>query len=243
MKTERRAPVSELHSLFPLLCGIAGSVCFAVSDWLMLYGNSAHSGSLFWLTQGVVEIAPWRNALAMMLAFPGTVLDGIALFSLEREIRMPRDKARWRALVAFGLTPWMALHLFCIMILYLFRWLTFNGFAEAALPACEALFAHLSFLVPVCMVLMVPPFVCWFHLQLAGKTAFPRGMAWTNMLLVYALLSVVKMLLPESAFRLGFTNALMNESMLLWFALMGWWKIKTQREGRKSGTLAERCGL
>ena len=45
---------------------------------------------------------------------------------------------------AFGLTPWMCLHLFYIMILYLYTWMTGYGYADAALPACEALFDHLS---------------------------------------------------------------------------------------------------
>lgn len=45
---------------------------------------------------------------------------------------------------AFGLTLWMCLHLFYIMILYLYTWMTGYGYADAALPACEALFDHLS---------------------------------------------------------------------------------------------------
>ena len=33
---------------------------------------------------------------------------------------------------AFGLTPWMCLHLFYIMILYLYTWMTGHGYADDA---------------------------------------------------------------------------------------------------------------
>ena len=56
---------------------------------------------------------------------------------------------------AFGLTPWMCLHLFYIMILYLYTWMTGYGYADAALPACEALFDHLSWVIIVSEVVIL----------------------------------------------------------------------------------------
>ena len=50
-----------------------GCLCFGSGDWLMLYGDTAHDGSVYWLTQGAVKIPAWRNTLAMALAFPGLV--------------------------------------------------------------------------------------------------------------------------------------------------------------------------
>lgn len=49
---------------------------------------------------------------------------------------------------------------------------------------------------------------------------FPRWMALRNPLIFYALLKLVTMLMPDSAFRLAFANGLMSESMALWFAGM-----------------------
>lgn len=122
-----------------MICGILGCFCYGGGDWLMMYGDTAHSGKLIWLTQGVAQIPAWRNGLAMMLAFPGIVLYGIALFYLGALIREEKQRKIYHYLNAFGLTPWMCLHLFYIMILYLYAWLMNNGYAEAALPACEAL--------------------------------------------------------------------------------------------------------
>lgn len=67
-----------------MLCGILGCLCYGSGDWLMIYGNTAYSGKLFWLTDGVAQIQAWRNSLAMVLAFPGIIFYGIALFYLER---------------------------------------------------------------------------------------------------------------------------------------------------------------
>ena len=67
---------------------------------------------------------------------------------------------------------------------------------------------------------MLPVFFYWFYLQIAGRTVFAKGMAFTNVLIIFAVLKLVAILIPESAFRLGFTNGLMSESMVLWFAIM-----------------------
>ena len=66
-----------------LICGMLGCLCYGGGDWLMLYGNPAHHGTLSWLTEGVAAMPPWRFNLAMALAFPGIILYGIALFAVQ----------------------------------------------------------------------------------------------------------------------------------------------------------------
>ena len=207
-----------------LLCGMLGCLCYGAGDWLMMYGNPAYHGTLSWLTEGVATIPQWRFNLAMALAFPGIILYGIALFAAETYIREEKHRKVYHWLNAFGLTPWIALHLFYVMILTLFAWMHRNGYAAAALPFCEGLSRQLSWLVPVSEGVMLPVFLYWFWLQVSEKTVFPRWMALTNVLAIYAVLKGVSLLLPVSAFRLGFTNGLMSESMILWFGIMLIWE-------------------
>lgn len=37
--------------------GMVGCLCFGGGDWLMIYGNTAHTGEIYWLTQGVIGIS------------------------------------------------------------------------------------------------------------------------------------------------------------------------------------------
>lgn len=203
-----------------LFCGMLGCLCYGGGDWLMLYGDPSYAGSLSWLTAGVAGIPQWRFNLAMALAFPGIVLYGVALFAVENYIRTERDRRIYHYLNAFGLTPWIALHLFYIMILTLFSWMNTNGYAADSLAICEGLYAQLSWLVPVSEALMLPVFIFWFYLQIRGRTEFPKCMAFTNVLIIFTLLKGLTMLMPVSAFRLGFTNGLMSESMIIWFGIM-----------------------
>ena len=203
-----------------LLCGILGCLCYGCGDWLMIYGDPSHSGFLSWLTTGVAGIPRWRFGFAMALAFPGIILYGVALFAVERYIRAERDRRIYHYLNAFGLTPWIALHLFYIMILTLFSWMNTNGYASDSLAVCEGLYAQLSWLVPVSEALMLPVFIFWFYLQISGRTEFPKWMAFTSVLIIFALLKGLTMLMSVSAFRLGFTNGLMSESMIIWFGIM-----------------------
>lgn len=202
-----------------LICGILGCFCFGCGDWLMIYGDTAHSGNLYWLTNGVAEIAPWRNSLAMFLSFPGIILYGIALFAVANFINNNKEQKVYKTLTTFGLTPWLCLHLFYIMIMYAFAWMNSNGYSDASLAVAEALYSHLSWIVILSEVFMLPPFIYWFWLQIRKKTIFSRGTAFTNVLVIYALLYIVKMLLPDSPFKIGFTNGLMSESMLIWFMI------------------------
>lgn len=206
--------------IISFISGMLGCICFGTGDWLMIYGDTAYSGGLYWLTEGAADIAPWRNFLAMLLAFPGIIFYGAGLFAAGKFITDRRDAKIYRVLNIFGLTPWLCLHLFYIMILYLFSWMTNNGCADAALPSCEALFSHLSWVIMLSEAFMLPPFIWWFVLQIRGKTVFPRGMAFTNVLVIYGILYLIKCLMPDTPFRLGFTNGLMSESMIIWFAIM-----------------------
>ena len=195
---ENKEGFSKKGLALAMICGILGCLCYGGGDWLMVYGDTAHSGKLFWLTQGVIQIAPWRNSLAMLLAFPGILCYGIALFYLEKFIKEEKERKIYHYLNAFGLTPWMCLHLFYIMILYLYSWMNGNGYQEAALPV----------------------FLYWFYLVVRGKTTLPRWMAAGNVLVFYGVLSVVKSMLPDTPFRIGFTNGLMSESMIFFFILI-----------------------
>lgn len=203
-----------------LICGLLGCLCFGGGDWLMIYGDPSCSGTISWLTVGTAVIPQWRYNLAMAMAFPGIMFYGIALFAVENYIAGEKERRVYHYLNAFGLTPWIALHLFYIMILVLFSWMNANGFAAEALTVCEGLFSRLSWLVPVSEMLMLPVFLYWFYLQITGKTVFPKAMAFTNELILFAILKGISLLLPVSVFRLGFTNGLMSESMILWFGFM-----------------------
>ncbi len=64
-------------------------------------------------------------------------------------------------------------------------------------------------------------------------TAFPKPFAFTNVLIFFGLLKGVTMLMPDNAFRLAFTNGLMSESMIIWFAIILIFEIRRDRKVQK----------
>lgn len=119
-----------------LLCGLLGCLCFGGGDWLMVYNTDpTASGSLYWLTDGIAAIAPWRNALAMALSFPGILLYGVALLGVSPLICAEKERHIYRLLHFFGLTPQLCLRLFYIMLLHLFARMHGSGYADTVLPA------------------------------------------------------------------------------------------------------------
>jgi hypothetical protein len=213
-KTEKK------YLILAVLCGFLGCLCYGSGDWLMMYGNPAHSGELSWLTDGVAAIPSWRNSLSMLVAFPGIIFYGIALFYLGTMIKDEKEKNIYHYLNAFGLTPWMCLHIFYVMILYLYAWMNGNGYGSLAYETCEALYSHLSWVTVLCEAFMLPVFVYWFYVVVRGKTILPKWVAFTNVLIIFWVLEVIKPFMPESSFKMGFTNGLMSESMVLFFAVI-----------------------
>ncbi len=69
-----------------------GCIFFGLGDWLMIYGDPSYSGELFFLTKGTSIIPMWRYTLAMALAYPGIILYGVALFSVEHFICHDKEK-------------------------------------------------------------------------------------------------------------------------------------------------------
>ena len=49
------------------------------------------------------------------------------------------------------------------------------------------------------------------------ETVYPKAFSFTNILIIYAVFYIIKLLLPDSPFRIGFANGLMSESMVIWF--------------------------
>ena len=54
--------MTKKKSIIMLICGILGCICFGYGDWLMIYGDVTHMGSLYWLTSGTTQIpeSPFR---------------------------------------------------------------------------------------------------------------------------------------------------------------------------------------
>ena len=203
-----------------LICGILGCICYGTGDWLMIYGDPTSTSKLKFLTKGTANIPQWRYSLSLFLSFPGIILYGIALFSIENFIFEEKNKKIYHYLNIFGLTPWIALHLFFIMILSLFSWMNKNGYNSQAIPVCEGLFSQLSWFVLLSEIMMVPVFIYWFYLQIKGKTIFPKRFAFTNVILIYFILKIIYKLMPISARSIGFGCGLMSESMVIWFGFM-----------------------
>ena len=205
------------QTISALILGMLGCILMGGSDWLMIYGDTAFEGNLAWLTRGVAAIPAWRNALALALAFPAVLLYSAALFGIRRFIPPDKQRCTYTGLTAIGLLPWLSLHLFYVMILYLFQWMTAQGQTTLGLAAGEALVAQFAWIIPVSEVLMLLPFIYTFILTIRHKTIFPAAMAVNNPLLIYIVLKLFTMVVPDAPWRLAFTNGLMSESMLLWF--------------------------
>ena len=203
-----------------LICGILGCICYGTGDWLMIYGDSNSSSKLIFLTKGTANIPQWRYSLSLFLSFPGIILYGIALFAIEDFIYEEKNKRIYHYLNIFGLTSWIALHLFFIMILTLFSWMNKNGYSSQAIPICEGLYSQLSWFVILCEAIIVPVFIYWFYLQIKGKTIFSKGFAFTNVIFIFIILKTIYKLFPNNAYSLGFLNGLMSESMIIWFGFM-----------------------
>lgn len=210
------------RAVLSLGTGLAGAVLIVLSDWLMIFGDAAYDGELFWLTEGVKNIPAWRSTLALVIFLPGVIFCAGALFSLEPWLKPGKRRAWWRYLTAYSLIPWLALHLLFMLILFLYAWLSQNGFAAAALPACTALFRHFYWLIPAGSLLIVLPFGFWLLCVLRGQSFLPRPWAAANPLIFFLLLVPLRLFLPQSPWRPALANSLMSLALFFFFLALLW---------------------
>ena len=215
-----------------LLCGMVGCALMGAGDWLMLYGDPTATGAAYWLTEGAAKIPAWRNALSMALAFPAVIFYGVGLFAIGTFLRGERQRKTWFAMTAFGMTPWLCVHLFVAGALYLFAWLRNSAWTVAALPAAEAFRSQFLWVVFLSYPLMLPPYFYWAWQLFKGKSAFPRWMTLSSPITFYLVLKGFSLRMPIGAFRIAFTNGLMSEAMFLWFFSMLLWS-SSKGEGSK----------
>ena len=57
----------------------------------MMYADPTFEGNIKWLTLGTAAIPQWRYNLAMLLAFPGVILYGAALFAVQEDIKYMKE--------------------------------------------------------------------------------------------------------------------------------------------------------
>lgn len=210
-----------------LISGMMGCILMGTGDWLMLYGDPTTTGTAYWLTEGAAQIPAWRNALSMAVAFPAVVFYGIALFGIGNLLHSEKCRKTWLAMTAFGLTPWLCVHLFVAGTLYLFAWLRSSDWAAAAMPAAEAFRSQFGWVVFISYPFMLPPYFYWGFQLFMGESVFSKWMALSNPVMFYLVLKGCSLLMPGGEFRIAFTNGLMSEAMFLWFLSMLLWSSKS----------------
>ena len=215
-----------------LFCGMLGCVLMGTGDWLMLYGDPAVTGASYWLTEGAAQIPAWRNALSMALGFPATVFYGIGLFGIGAFLQGEKRRKTWFITNAFGLTPWLCIHIFVAGALFLFAWLRNSAWAVAAMPVAEAFRAQFGWVVYLSYPLMLPPYFYWAWQLFQGNSVFSKWMALVSPIIFYLVLKGISLLMPTSPFRIAFTNGLMSEAMFLWFLSMLAWSHSRQGDLR-----------
>ena len=139
--------ISKTKVTLVFAIGMLGALLMALGDWIMIYGETSFEGSLAWLTAGAAEISPERNSFAMILAIPAILCYSVGLFSIRYFIREQFEQRVYSVLTAIGLLPWLCLHFFYVIILFVFGWLHTKGHEVLALEVGEAMFGQFSWLV------------------------------------------------------------------------------------------------
>jgi len=202
------------------LIGMLGSLCYGISDWIMMYGDpTGLSKKAPILTKGTAQISTWRYILAMILSYPGTVFYIIGLYGYERYILNKKHRKIYHWLNVVNFTPWMTLHFIYIIIMFAFHFMMTNGYQDIAIPVSEALYTNFSWVIVVSILFMVPAFVYYLYLIITNRTSFKKIMGIAHMLPIMCVMYIFTALLPSSAFKKGFLNAVANQSLFISFLI------------------------
>jgi len=210
--------MKDTKKKYYFLIGMLGSLCFGISDWIMIYGDPTQlSEKNIILTKGTAQIATWRYVLAMILSYPGIIFYIFGLYAFEWYIPNKKHRKIYHWLNVVNLTPWMTLHFIYIIIMFGFHFMMTNGYQDVAIPISEALFNHFSWVIVASISFMLPAFVYHFYLIISGRTTFEKKMGCVHMIPLLLVLYFISFLIPKSAFGKGFINGVANQGLFISF--------------------------
>lgn len=213
MKTKRKMNLV-------LLCGIIGSLCFGVGDWLLGYVDPTPIGEtiFYFISAGHgADYAPWKIVVTLVMAMVGMCFLIPGMTCIADVARKSGARRLLRYLFALCAVGWIVIHFGVAVNVLVFSLAERAGGRELAVTLSHGLNSTCLLFLYCAYVFVAAALVTLIVLILCGKTRLKRTAALFTPAIPMGIIAVVSGVLPASPFAYGLSTFCMNGGLIVWF--------------------------
>lgn len=206
-----------------LLCGILGSLCFGVGDWLLGYVDPTPIGEniFYFISAGHgAGYDAWKIVATLVMAMVGMCFLIPGMTGSAEVARKSGTRKLLRYLFALCAVGWIMIHFGVAVNVLVFSIAERAGGRELAISLSYDMNSVCLLFLYCAYVFVAAALITLIVLILCGKTR----LKWTATLFTPAvpmgIISVVSGLLPASPFAYGLSTFCMNGGLIVWFVYL-----------------------
>jgi len=206
-----------------LLCGILGSLCFGVGDWLLGYVDPTPIGENIFYFICVGHGAgydTWKIVVTLVVAMVGMCFLILGMTSIADIAWKARDQRLLRYLFVLCAVGWIVIHFTVAINVLVFSLAEKAGGRELAVTLSHNLDSACLLFLYCAYIFVAAALVTLLVLILCGKTRLKRTAALFTPAIPMGIIAAVAGLLPESPFAYGLSTFCMNGGLIVWFAYL-----------------------
>lgn len=215
-KTKRKTELA-------LLCGILGSLCFGVGDWLLGYVDPTPIGEniFYFISAGHgAGYDAWKIVVTLIMAMVGMCFLIPGMTGSAEVARKSGTRKLLRYLFALCAVGWIVIHFGVAVNVLVFSIAERAGGRELAISLSYDMNSACLLFLYCAYVFVAAALITLIVLILCGKTRLKWTAALFTPAVPMGIISVVSGLLPASPFAYGLSTFCMNGGLIVWFVYL-----------------------
>lgn len=206
-----------------LLCGILGSLCFGVGDWLLGYVDPTPIGEniFYFISAGHgAGYDAWKIVVTLVMAMAGMCFLIPGMICIAEVARKSGARRLLRYLFALCAVGWIVIHFGVAVNVLVFSMAERAGGRELAVTLSHNMDSACLLFLYCAYVFVAAALITLIVLILCGKTRLKRTAALFTPAVPMGIISAVSGLLPASPFAYGLSTFCMNGGLIVWFVYL-----------------------
>lgn len=206
-----------------LLCGILGSLCFGVGDWLLGYVDPTPIGEniFYFISAGHgAGYDPWKIVVTLVMAMVGMCFLIPGMACIADVARKSGARRLLRYLFMLCAVGWIVIHFAVAVNVLVFSLAERAGGRELAVTLSHNIDSACLRFLYCAYVFVAAALITLIILILCGKTRLKRTAALFTPAIPMGIIAVVSGILPASPFAYGLSTFCMNGGLIVWFVYL-----------------------
>lgn len=206
-----------------LLCGILGSLCFGVGDWLLGYVDPTPIGENifgFICAGHGAGYDAWKIVITLVMAMVGICFLIPGMVCIANVAKKAGSKRLLQYLLVLCAIGWIVIHFAVAVNVLVFSLAEKAGGRELAVTLSRNMDSACLLFLYCAYVFVAAALVTLMVLILCGKTRLKRTAALFTPAIPMGIIAVISGLLPVSPFAYGLSTFCMNGGLIVWFVYL-----------------------